>query len=341
MLRLVSMAMQQSGKGPGEGKAPALSDEQADQFAASFTPAWDSDEGQGDDANAAPPTTATVVDPPAVAPVALHKQTLMGQAPPANPAPQEIRPIVPSSEAIDPENILESNTAPQPPIVASSGAAVPAAMKTQMMQGAPGPVAAQAKTQPKPAAAFPVKAQPQQQRGAAAVALSADPFKHPDDDDDVIPKKSSKTLVLVIAGLAFAAALGLFVKFATSDDPPKPATTTQAVGPAVATAEIPPPPPKVETPPAPVTPPTTAAAKTAEPVAAPLPAPLPAPTTPSRSSPVVEPVPAARAAPAAQPRPTRPATQPPQAAAAPPPLPAAPKTPPKTPNTGIVHDNPF
>ena len=59
--------MQQSGKGAGEGKAPVLSDEQADQFAASFTPAWDTDDGLGDDTNGT--ANATVVDAPAVAPV--------------------------------------------------------------------------------------------------------------------------------------------------------------------------------------------------------------------------------------------------------------------------------
>ena len=182
--------MQQSGKGAGDDKAPNLSDEQADQFAASFTPAWDTDDALGDDTNGT--ANATIVDAPAVAPVALHKQTLMGQAPPANaPAAEEVRPIVPSSEAIDPENILESNTAPQPPIAAKPAAPAPATqpmMKTQMMAGAPGPVAAQPKAQAKPVAR---SAQAQVQPQKAAVALSADPFKRPDDDDDIVPKKAS------------------------------------------------------------------------------------------------------------------------------------------------------
>ena len=315
--------MQQSGKGAGDGKAPNLSDEQADQFAASFTPAWDADEGLGDDTNGA--AKAVVVEPPPGAPGTLHKQTLMGQAPPV----EEVRPIVPSSEAIDAENILESNAAPLPPIVAKAAPA--AAMKTQVMQGAPGPVAAQPKAQSKPPPAAAVRsAQPQPQPRRAAAAVAADPFKRPDDDDDVIPKKSSKTYLFVIAGLAIAAGVGFVVKFSMSEDPPKAATTVQAVGPAIATADIPPPPPKVEAPAAPVAAATTAAA--AARTADPLPAPLAAPATPSRSTPVVEPVAHA----ARQPR--TPAAQP---AAASPPLPAAPKTQPKTANTGIVRDNPF
>ncbi len=328
--------MQQSGKGAGDGKAPNLSDEQADQFAASFTPAWDTDDAPGDDTTGS--ANATIVDAPAVAPVALHKHTLMGQAPPANaPVVAEVRPIVPSSEAIDPENILESNTAPQPPIAPKPAPAAPAPtaqpmMKTQLMQGAPGPAAAQPKAHANPVAR---SAQPQPQK--AAVALSADPFKRPDDEDDVVPKKSSKTLIFVVAGLAVAAGIGLVAKFAISEDPPKQATTTQAVGPAIATAEIPPPPPKVDTPPPP-TPVVAAVTAVKPPDPLPAPAVLAAPAPPSPPSPPARPTPvAAEPAPHRQPR----STQAPQAAAAPPPLPAAPKTPPKATNTGIVRDNPF
>ena len=327
--------MQQSGKGAGDGKAPNLSDEQADQFAASFTPAWDTDDGLGDDANGT--ANATKVDVPAVAPVALHKQTLMGVASPANaPGVDEVRPIVPSSEAIDPENILESSTAPQPavaakraPVPAPAPAAAQPMMKTQLMQGAPGPAAPPVNAQAKPVAR---SGQPQPQR--AAVALSADPFKRPEDDDDIVPKKSSKTLIFVIAGLAVAAGVGLVAKFAMSEDPPKTATTTQAVGPALATAEIPPPPPKVEAPPPAPPTPTVAAVSPVKPPE-PLPAPVlaaPAAPAPVRPSPV-----AAEPAPHRQPR----SAPPPQAAAAPPPLPVAPKTAPKPANTGIVRDNPF
>ena len=339
MLRLQSMAMQQSGKGAGEGNAPGLSDEQADQFASSFTPAWDTDDGLGDDTNGT--ANATLVDAPAAAPVPIHKQTLMGQAPPANaPVTAEVRPIVPSSEAIDPENILESHTAPQPAIAAKPAAIaapVNAMMTTQLMTGAPGPVPAQPTAQPKPAAQPRAAARsPQAQPArAAAVAPAADPFKRTDDDDDIVPKKSSKTLIFVVAGLAVAAGVGLVAKLGMSDDAPKP-TTTQAVGPAIATAEIPPPPPKVEAPATPAPPPATVAAVTAVKPPDPLPAPtaLAAPTQPARVAPVVtEPAPHSAG------RPPRATTPPPQAAA-PPPLPP-PKTPPKAPNTGIVRDNPF
>jgi hypothetical protein len=363
------MAMQQSGKGAaasGSGPNPALSDEQAEEFASSFTPAWDTG---GDDAG---PTAEA--SQPAQAKAFNAKQTLIGTAPQAN-APSagaaasnglEARAIAPSSEAIDPENILESNTAPQPGVVAPVAAAAapvaaaPAAAVAQMtakstmvMQNAPAQMEAR-HAAARAAAAAPA---PSAKNARGAAGVTADPFRvaagpsasaaaqrarDDDFDDEIVPKKP-KTLLFVLAGLAIAGAVGLVVKLGTGDDSAKSTPTQQPVGPAATTAEIPPPPPKVETPPPAATTATAAATtKTPEPPAA-----LAAPTTPATPTPpaaahVEAP---AHAAPAPQPRQPRAAAAPPeprtsQAAAGPAPQPA-PKTPPKGPNGGIVRDNPF
>jgi hypothetical protein len=381
MLRLDSMATA-SGSGPNPTAPTALSDEQAEQFAASFTPSWDADDGlDGPDAhpdahasNGA--ANATLVDAPAVgsaqaaafvahaapsaqpataapapAPAFHAKQTLIGTAPQAN-APtathgaHAMRAAASSAEAIDPENILDSSTAPQPPVRAAA-APVPApapqtSLKgTQIMQGAPAQVdARKAQSRPPPAAGPATNAR---------VAVSADPFAaparsaasarpakrpHSEDLDDFVPKKSSKSVYFVVAGLAVAAGLGLFLKFALGDDGTKPAPVEQhATGPAVTTAEIPPPPPKVDPPPPP-TATTTAAAK----VDPPPPVTLPAPPTARQPDPPSAP---AHVGAGAQPRPRQPPPPPPQAAAAPPQAVVTPKTAPKPPNGSIVRDNPF
>jgi hypothetical protein len=351
MLRFTSMATA-SGSGPNPAAPTALSDEQAEQFAASFTPSWDADGGEdADSSNGA--ANATLVDQPAVgaaqaaavvqaAPAthaALSKQTLIGTAPQAN-APTGN----PSSEAIDPENILSSSTAPQPPVKAAAApAAAPTTLKgTQPLQGAVPPQAqGKAPSRPPPAPAPAAK--------NARVAVNADPFavsagprprgaaaarQQSDDLDDFVPKKSSKTIYAVIGGLAIAAGLGLFLKFALTDDAPKP-VEQHATGPAVTTAEIPPPPPKVDTPP-PTTAATTATAAKADPT--PPPATLPAPPTARAPEP---PVAATHAAAAPQPRSEpRPRTPPPPHEAASP-APVTPKTAPKPANGSIVRDNPF
>jgi hypothetical protein len=348
-----------SGSGPNPTAPSALSDEQAEQFAASFTPSWDADDGledpHGDAANGA--ANATLVDAPAlgsaqaaaVLRTAPAKQTLIGTAPQAN-APAgangapDMRAAASSAEAIDPENILDSRTAPQPPVHATAPAAAPAPQTslkgTHIMQNAPAQIQArQAQSRPPPAG-VPAK--------NARGAVSADPFAAParsasarparrpqnEDLDDFVPKKSSKTVYFVLAGLAVAAGLGLFLKFALSDDA-KPAPVEQhATGPAVTTAEIPPPPPKVDTPPPATATTATPAAKVDPPAPATLPAPQPARMPDPPSAP-------AHVAAAPQPRPRTPPPPPPQAAAAPPPAPVTPKTAPKPANGSIVRDNPF
>ena len=387
MLRLDSMASA-SGSGPNPTAPTALSDEQAEQFAASFTPSWDADDGLDDATNGN--ANATLVDAPAVgsaqaaalvapqpaapapapapAPAFNAKQTLIGTAPQAN-APSgtnggtngghDMRAAASSAEAIDPDNILDSRTAPQPPVrAAAAPAAAPAPASaspspaspsphpslkgTQIMHSAPAQVEARkAQSRPPPAAVPPNNAPKN-----ARVAVSADPFAaparsaakrpHSEDLDDFVPKKSSKTVYFVVAGLAVAAGLGLFLKFALGDDGTKPAPVEQhATGPAVTTAEIPPPPPKVDTPPPATATATTAAAK----VDSQPPATLPAPQAARQPDPPAAPAHVAAAA-APQPRPRQPPPPPPQAEAKPPP-PVTPKTAPKPPNGSIVRDNPF
>ena len=149
--------MQQSSKGvSGTGSNPALSDDQADQFAASFTPAWDSDEGAGDITTTgtestvvmAPPSgestqvmdraelqkaqdAAPIVGTPAI--IFNPKSTMIGLPPPAMlgvrpsnpPAAGAPPPAVSSAEAIDPANVLEVVSAPAP-VVAAAPAPAPA-----------------------------------------------------------------------------------------------------------------------------------------------------------------------------------------------------------------------
>lgn len=347
MLRLIPMATP-SGSGSGQNPtAPAaLSDEQAEQFAASFTPSWDAGDGDSGDANATvvdAPAVAAVqatailnVAPPAPAAPAFHaKQTLIGTAPQAN-APimagtnggHEVRASASSAEAIDPENILDSSTAPAPVVRAPVPAPAPAVARQAQSRPAPAPAATNARVA--------VNADPFAASATAGPrARGARPVSD-DLDEDFVPKKSSKTVYFVIAGLAIAAGLGLFLKFALSDDSAKATPEQHATGPAVTTAEIPPPPPKVDTPP-PATAATTATAKVDP---APPPATLPAPLTPATARAPEPPAAPTHVAttPVTQPRPRTP-PPPPPAMAAPPPV--TPKTPPKPANGSIVRDNPF
>lgn len=386
------MAMQQSGKGAasGSGPNPTLSDEQAEQFAASFTPAWDADDGSIDDSSGAasatqnvdaahapnvPPVVAAAPAVAAPAPAIHPNATLIGTAPQANapvgapaPPPVIVAPVIAvapapapaaatnrgaeaasSEEAIDPDNILETDTAPARPDVRQAPPKQPAKGMhgTQLMDHAPGRDlhAAQAQARSAPAAA-PRHAPAPVARNAPRAAVTADPFSSSSSDlDEFVPKKSNKTILLAVGGLVFAASLGLFLKFALTDDTPKPPPVQQVTGPAVTTAEIPPPPP-ADTPIAPPTTATTTAAAAAaattakvEPVA---PTPLAAPATPAAPA---APVNAGGAAGAARNEPkgprTTPVLPPPQAAAPPPVAPVAPKSAPKGPNGGIVRDNPF
>ena len=371
MLRLDSMAMQQSSKGAsGSGPNPALSDEQADQFAASFTPAWDTGEADASKGEAEAPVMPTVViaeaappaptpEPPPAPPIVGSpaimlnpKATMIGVAPPpALALGPEVRAAASSAEAIDPENVLEvvtappANVAPPAPAPAAPHANANPMMRTQLMDNRP---ARQAPSVPPPSPNGGNNTGVRSDAPPPRVAIAADPFKmrprgqSSSDDLDLVPKRSSKTFFFVIAGLAVAAGLGLFLKFALTDDAPKAPPTQLVTGPAVTTAEIPPPPPKAENAPAPTTSAVTAA-KTAEPGPVPLAIPLAIP--PSRATPEPAPPRLAAAPPAPRNEPRQPRgtslPPPPAAAVAPPPPPASPKTPPKPPNGGIVRDNPF
>ncbi|MBX3191763.1 MAG: hypothetical protein KF819_32535 [Labilithrix sp.] len=342
------MAMQQSGKAEGSGPVPGLTDDEADEFAASFTPAWDTGEGEGEEnaaaetAEAAPAESKGAAHPIALAsertepgmaipPVSdeaiaaaqasqapevakkAMKQTMVGIAPPANPPPAAPEPPAPAVAAkIDPGTTAIMSDAPKRPVEAPKPVSKPP----------PPMVAAKPATPARQAAPRPV------------VAAAADPFRSAAADDDFVPKRSSKGIVFAVIGVAALGGLGLALKLALSDDP-KPSTNPEhAIGPAVTTAEIPPPPPSDEVPAAQ---PTVAKA---DPPAAVTAAHAPPPSQPAVAAapPKAEP-PATRAvaaAPAAQPKTTRTPSAPP--AALPPP---APKTPPKGPSGGIVRDNPF
>ena len=355
MLRLPTVAMQQSSKGvSGTGSNPALSDEQAEQFAASFTPAWDADDGLGDttdgttEATAAMPSergteSTQIMDraelakaqaaPPIVGTPAIifnAKSTMIGVPPPATLAarPSAAPSATSAAEAVESANVLEVVSAPAPiaaPVHQNHG------MRTQIMHNRPPGLGAAPASPPQGAAT--IASRPPNERTAVAVPI-ADPFRNkgPSSDElDSFPKRSNKTMFFVIAGLAVAAGLGLFLKFALGEDTPKPAPAAVVTGPAVMTAEIPPPPPKEDTPP-----PATAAAVTAAPTAPTAAEPAPPPlATPPRAA--VEPPLAL--APPPPPRPSRPTALPPPAAA--PPAAASPKSAPKAPNGGIVRDNPF
>jgi hypothetical protein len=395
------MAMQESGKGADEsddarpGPNPTLSSEQAEEFAASFTPAWATDDDGSSssaevggtapdathgDAPAMPaPEAAATAPAPAPAPTApvasvakafSPKQTLIGTAPPAN-AQQGVllQPAPSSAEAIEPENILEANTAP-PATTTATATAAPATFTaphagglggTMIMGSAPAQAARvetnQAPSRPPPGPTSRSASGPSKRPGPAsgASSLSADPFggrprrssrEAFDSEEDFIAKKSNKTLYVVVVGLAVAAGIGLFVKSTMSTEAPRPEPVQQATGPAVTTAEIPPPPPPAETPAAPSTPIATAVA-----------APEPPPPAPSAVSPAPHAAPAdpsPHTAAGAAPRNEAPRNEPPRsepkaarspatavAAAQPVPPPPSPKTPPKAPNGGIVRDNPF
>lgn len=373
------MAMQQSSKGvSGTGSNPALSDEQAEQFAASFTPAWDADDGLGDSTNGMPDATAAmgtestqVMDraelakaqeaaaPPIVGMPAIifnAKSTMIGVPLPATLAarpagapvsvPPPPAPPAPSvAEAIESANVLEVAPAPAAaPVHQNHG------MRTQIMQNRPAGLGA---PPPAPRGAATIASRPPNERTAAAVPI-ADPFRNkgPSSDDlDAFPRRSNKGVFFVVGGLAVAAGLGLFLKFALGDDTPKPAPAEVVTGPAVTTAEIPPPPPpKDETPPAPSAAAVTAAANTAELAPPPLATPPHAAVEPPHvaAEPASQPppraaAPVAAAPPRNEPRAARgpsPAALPPPATTAPPGA-ATPKSAPKASNGGIVRDNPF
>jgi nicotinate-nucleotide--dimethylbenzimidazole phosphoribosyltransferase len=310
------MAMQQSGKGAASGSDanPALTEDKADEIAASFRPSWDVDENE----------VATVVGPP---PADLVENT----APAVTASPivmaggtVDVRDAEPSSEMIEPEQVLDVAPAPRPapappaaggatlPLgaaVTAPAAPAPAALPAPAAKPAPAAVPAPAAKPASTARSGNVKSAP-----VPIASPAADPFREDSSPDFVVPKKS-KGLVYVVVGLGVAAGLGLILKFTMGgDDTAKTAPApTQAAQPAPTKEEIPPPPPPKEEPAS------TTTVANAEPAKA-----EPAKAEP----PPPRPVAASRPAP------------PPRA-----PKPAAPKSEPKTapkPASGaIVRDNPF
>jgi hypothetical protein len=407
MLRLGEMAMQQSGKGAasGSGPNPALSDEQAEQFASSFTPAWDSGEADGDDGpDVAPPydealgANATLVDgipasaiAAAVAAVDAAAAAKAAAAPAPAPAPAPAAKFNPNATLIGtapqanlPSALANVAAAPPPPAPQMQPQVQPnqpqgnaQMMRTQLMEHAPthpgqahtsggqganatsiqGSAQGHGSSQAKPSSgegrwqekvpSRPPPGPPAAMRNAPPGRVTADPFRagksaSASDEHLVVPKKSSKTMFFVLGGLAVAAGLGLFLKFALSDDAPKALPTEMATGPAATTADIPPPPPKVDTPPPAPSPAMTTVATTAHAADPTPPTPLALPPTRTADPPAARNTPLATAP---QPVPQQPRQQPrtvsaPPLGATPPPT-TAPKTAPKGPNGGIVRDNPF
>jgi hypothetical protein len=200
-----------------------------------------------------------------------------------------------------------------------------------MMANRPPHTSAQAQV---PAAYAPMRPAPQ------APINASDPFRSgraarpsPSEDLDLVPKRSSKTLIIAVVGLVAVAGLGFALKLALSDDEPKAAAEPMVTGPAVTTAEIPPPPPKTE-PVVTANPPTPTS--TANATAAPRPVDPPSTPVTALPTPVAQ-------APQQQQANFAPRNhpQPPPPPAPPTPAPPSPKTAPKSPNGGIVRDNPF
>ena len=384
----------------------AFSDDDADQFADAFKPAWEAPDLEATHVSAPPsavtehkeeqavvsstlvmdrpsdwdvpgaaesahapavsvaPVVAVAAAAPAVsiaeaptetAPVPLNKRTVIGMAVPPAPlpmnaevTPREVPRPASSSEAIEPEQIIESAPAKLPfssatssPNVASLAAGgapkYTMGMGTQVMNNRPLP--------PGPAPAATIGSLPgspgyMPSRPPQAPPVSADPFRtragSSSDFDAVKPRNSNKAIVIAVVGVMALIGLGVGLKAMISDDSAdKPKSEPMVTGPAVTTAEIPPPPPLSE-PTATST--ATAAAKTAEPTSTTTTAAATAVPTPLAIPPQQH---AAQAAPPpvmAPPRSDPPRTH---TTAPPAPPPAAAKTPPKPANGGIVRDNPF
>ncbi len=323
--------MQQSGKHPAApGSDPKLDADDADELAANFKPAWEVDEpGESTIDTNDVPTIVTQGDAPTMTAVtqvngsngpAIVAMPVVSIGSPAPDPPRVAEPVrapEPSSEAIEPDAVIEMQPAQ----------AAMAFSKTQPMPPSQKPVS---RPPPAPAAA-PMSAKP---RSAPVsrdpFAAAAKPIRPPIESDDfAVPKKSGKGWVYVVVGLLVAVGAGGIVKFYLTPEAPKDSPPQNVAVPTAAKEDIPPPPAKDETPTAPATtaakvdPPPPEPAKAAPPPPQPV---TPPPAPPPRQQPV-----AARGGGGGGM-----VRQPPPPAPAP-----APKTPPKPPGGGIVRDSPF
>lgn len=315
--------------------AAKLDLDEADQLAASFRPAWEVEEEAPPAMNAASTQIlGSGAGVPAPGPVDAKGVTL----------PLGVRPAAPSAEALDSANVIEVA-----PAVAPAAPPAPAALNKTVPLAA-SPVADDPnRTQPaKPVSASPKAIAQPDPFGPAPSALRSSrppaaaapvPIRRPvsavstDELDAMMPKKSKKGLVFGIVGVGIAVGLGLFLKFALSEDPPPAKSSTTSAAPTTPAnepaknADIPPPPSPDEMP-AP-----TAAAK---------PATKPETTKPAEAAPSPKPVEAAPKPAVAVRETPKPASRPaPAAAPQPKAAPEPPKTAPKPPQGGIVRDSPF
>lgn len=312
----------------GSGANPSLDDKAAEELAAAFKPAWevDDEQGEAEPVAAAPPEADTEARPPPAQ--SISKATMMGLqpmgAPEAAPAKKvDLNKTMPldSAGVASPRVVVASPSTPHEPV------APPAPKTTPLLDS------------------HSMRKSSRPRVSSAPVAVAADPFAAPraaprgkpmpeatEELAALVAKRPAKNYVFVAMGVGIAIALGVFLKFALSDDTAKPTTTAGAqptsLAPLTPTNEIPPPPAKEDLPPSPPAP-----------VAKADPPPQPAAPTPAPPPPRVD-----------HPPPHAVAAVPPPRVAAPPPRAAAPPAPPPRsaakPGTGggsggIVRDNPF
>lgn len=353
------MTLQGDGRDGAPDAKAKLDLDEAENLAASFRPAWEVEE-EAATAPAAPAATTQFqgsTGSPALGPVDPKGATLAFDA----------RPAMPSAEALDSANVIEvapavpdfAKTMPlaQPaPAVdphrtqAASDNRIPQAQVAKPSSVPPAGGVAQADPFRPAPSSMGSKPPPASRAPSVRPAVPARPAPRPassvstDELEALMPPKRGKGTMFAVVGVGIAIAMGLFLKFALTDDPPPTKTNVSsstngpALGPAK-TADIPPPPTPDEMPTAPATPPAKASEpKPVEP--APVVAAGGAAAEPKPAPKAVEPAP--RPTPVREPRPTsRPVAAAPAPAPAPKPAPEPPKTAPKAPPGGIVRDNPF
>lgn len=309
------MTAKKGGAGSAEssGARSQLTSEQADKLAQNFTPSWDTPDDEVVAMRAPEPPPRPLDKEP----LAATNQTLIGFAPvtvPPNALVQAVASIVvesptESAPEIEPEQFAD------PPFV-------PAKAKASLATP-PAPGSIRGVLEVKDPFAPSVSNRPPR--------LSNRPQKLDSSADD-LPKHSNSGVFLVIAGLAVAAGLGLFLKFALSDEPAKAPPTSQAT--ARPSMDVPPP---VPVDPAVPTTKTGAATKKAnEPTVESPPMGTRVETSVVAASPVSSSMPSLEPRVEAPPSRTHQAPGPAVPVAKDPPKPTA-----KSASGGIVHDNPF
>ncbi len=322
------MTMQERGKdeasGPSLDDPRALSSDKAEELAADFTPAWDT--GSDDDAPPDDLTAKDVLSEASSRVIASANATLIDLSPPVpEPSPTPAPPIEPKPVILAKNQTLIGSAVapPTPPPPQAAPISVPQP-PPELSKELAAQIALESRA---PAEPIPPP------RSMKPIAEAKDPFAvspsrrpRPVSDADLgVPKKSGKGLLLVLLGLGIAGGLGIFLKFALTDDTPKPKEPAQVSSPPVTPphTDVPPPPP---------------ARDQEEPPATAKKAPEPPPPTIVKNDPPPPP-PVVKNDP--------PAVRPNGHHAAPPPPPVVkndpPPPPPKPTNKpgGIVHENPF